>query len=1719
MSNTEAAESAVSLQEPKTADTCLLFEPSVSSHRPASGKSQEISHILASIFKDLYTKDIIGKDTLSNLTRTKGGGSSYHEKYVEELQQAHSEYAHQIEEADMLESHIIQARVQAATIEIQAYERMKENMGVYEDQSILAVKSAFPWCVDKDLLEKNNLISPQDYLPTQKPRVQAPTAVKSNHSKPTIAFSMHVSKEPQDDDDYTLIRSQKKNALEMNESNFSLTFESSSDTPKEGSKKASREKPSQTKPRPKWKGEPSAADKIEAWKKLQNLKDRHSFLRNPHFLPPNAQHGGMSLIRPRTKVRNTEHERKRVVEQRSVDDPVPVFLAQPSVVVFNDYSVGQVYEMTLELKNLTSSSRHVRVIPPTTPYFSIGLGRFPGEGGVVAPGMCCKYTVRFAPDSLADYEDFIVVETQDENLLVVPLAAKRPPPILTLPRVLDCGYCLIGGVKFIEFLCQNVGFSVGTFCIIPKNQWPASNLRPVARTYFSEQPPFAISPSLFVLQPGEATVVEVVFFPTAAERSCDVFTVVCDNCQVKDISIEGEGQLIALELVSVSGKKESPVIGEVHDLTAEHFVRFSPSNPHSVQQKKLIIRNNVHLELPFHWQILKPNLYPLLPGETPGPSHIQFHLATDDAFHVSPISGFLAPCQDQEFLFTFFPKELRDYHSVCHLVLRDVPQLPPEPGEDSGLQPVRASSKVSDVIVMEIEVKGSTEPYQVLLEPYAIVIPGEIFISTTIHKQFKMWNHSRTFILFQWERMNSSNHIIEVEPSTGRIEENECFDFDLIVTGGKPERVMTSLVCHLEHHHEPIMLAVEVSFKGPVVTISVPSVDFGLMRIREQAQTSLVLTNTTQLEASYTIECNQQGEDPQIVVEPCTGVLPPLASCTVQMFFRPHFSQLLETELELKVENGTGCHLSVRADVQAPQVCLLNCELLLSELYIGIPAKAAVTLSNQTLLLSHFRWMLQGRQASLCTASFDPSSGSLEPNASKEITVIFTSHTDLELTEVAALCEIQGMSSPLVLRICASKTKKLSVSYSLLSDCSTPDNERSSLLVLDFGDDVVLKRAVTKQIMITNQTGVPAPFSIEAEYFTCHASKPNNQLEKRATYFKKPLHSIQAKKIKEKAHKEIVSNLLAHGKGAAFFVQPSTGRLGPFETQTVDVTAYTDMWGKYRDHLICKVGDLEPRLIPMQMTVKGCPLYFQMTGPQPDDQNQGPIIRFGMHVSGGDTASRSLRINNPTMFDIRMDWETYNIDQNGKKFEDAKVAYGEAFPVKDAGGSEVMSGAIRLPDENIQPAWEKSHTLDSEGTSTTLQNKADMEEQKYINKEDCDEKDTHLYPFPEKKKLFPVHIPPHMGNLSDYPFCITPQQLVIPAKSSSTIHASFTPLILSGSACESRCVGLGLGFMSLDSKMAACVPGKVERAQGLNLEPVRLDLLAAVKPAVLLVQMEEDNGVLEFHATAGDLLRAESEKELVMQDFDVTRTLQLKNTSEIPLYFSLVTEGPFKVMKPQPRTPTATSSNPSTVNSHSLVLHPESSMQVKVAFCCSLPLLDYADQTDEEASPGVTLITSANDWKKLSFQQNLQIHYSNKSLQTVPLCAYLVLSTLHLSTHSINFGFCYVGQTEIAEVNLYCHGAHTYWTSVIKSDEGDPDVFRVTPDCGLLRSKELHVTSCSQCLLIGFTPSEDRDFRARVVIRSPLVKIALTLQLQGAGSLIKVLDVPVTSVPQSPAAV
>ena len=70
---------------------------------------------------------------------------------------------------------------------------------------------------------------------------------------------------------------------------------------------------------------------------------------------------------------------------------------------------------------------------------SAPTGMFPGEGGMVAPGMTCQYIVQFFPDCLGDFDDFILVETQSAHTLLIPLQARRPPPVLTCKCLLPSG--------------------------------------------------------------------------------------------------------------------------------------------------------------------------------------------------------------------------------------------------------------------------------------------------------------------------------------------------------------------------------------------------------------------------------------------------------------------------------------------------------------------------------------------------------------------------------------------------------------------------------------------------------------------------------------------------------------------------------------------------------------------------------------------------------------------------------------------------------------------------------------------------------------------------------------------------------------------------------------------------------------------------------------------------------------------------------------------------------------------------------------------------------------------------------------------------------------------------------------------------------------------------------------------------------------------------------
>nr|XP_031359643.1 deleted in lung and esophageal cancer protein 1 [Lonchura striata domestica] len=1646
--------------------------------RSPSRDPQDISHVLAVAFKDLYSGNVFEVDMTTNCIKSQEGDNVYQDSYTDELEKLLAECQSRLTEADKAEKEIIQAQARAKREEKRVLNQMKIDAGEdFHKLGLPPVASSFQWIVDNEQIIKNNLICPEDYITEKLPLAKAP----KGESEPGY-----------------LKGARKQRAFSLDESVYlsdSVTSVSSalSSTPdysleaKTINKKTKALQKTATKEKRSWKAE-------ELSEYLSRLEKSQNFLKNPRFFPPNTLDGGKSLLISQEKV-------EEIIARRKAEDTkgdtsfVPVFLASPPSVLFSYDKAGQVYEMTVELQNITSTGQHVRLIPPSTSVFFIWPGKYPGKGGMIAPGMACQYTVQFIPEYLGDYEDYLLVESQGSESFVIPIQAKVSLPVLTLPDFIDCGPCLVGRIKTTAVLCRNEGVRTGKFAIMPEKAWPAPDSGVAATADFVIQDPFGIQPAVLELAPGQNATVEVVFFPSLPEASQQTFTILCDNYPINYITLTGLGEVIALELLFVTGGESKAQLGEVTDATAQHLIRFEPQNPQSTKEKRLLIKNSTHQELPFFWQITKPNLKPLIPEETADFTEVKKNQDPESAFSLNPEQGVLLPCADHEFILTYAPQELKSYHSMLQMVVRDILESPCLI-EERMLQNI-PKCRVEDVIALEIEVKGSTEPFHLLLEPYAVIIPGENFIGVNIKKTFKLWNNSKTLIKYTWEII-ADCEILEVEPRTGVIDVNECCEFVLAISGSKPGVISRNLLCHIEHCPEPVVLHVEAAFKGPFLCIDVPSLRFGLTKQGETVSRTFEIKNLSQVPALWRMQESQvflaqrNEEVSTFTILPSSGEIPPLGLCTVSVHFTSLQCQRLQTVLELEVENGEGSHLPVFVEVQTPQACLISSHLVFTEIYTGVPVKATSKLFNQTLLPAKYLWgKLLGSQAASCSIVVSPASGTLGPNEEKEFCIELSANIVGELKDLTLSCSIEDMAEPLFLSI-SGEVKGLHVTYSVPSGSGIYSDEGQMPqspceLLLDFGSEVAVKDVVKHQLILTNLTAISAPFTLEAEYFSACLLPPEQGACPYPVKRRGPVTEHTARRVKS----EFAAALLSQGKGAAFYIQPSTGTLEAFQQFTIEIAAYNNMWGEYQDNLVCKVGDLQPKLIPMKMTVKGCPIFLQVTGPKPEP----PIIRFGTQISGGSPLLQRVQLNNPSPFDIRLDLEVYNQEPDDEKLVDLLVFFGHPFPPVDMAGKEAASSGSTSESEvmlKLDPAAIPCGSIYPALETTDEPPGSDSKEMEISSQESAGEKNVS------------VLIRPHEGVPADSPYSVAPRQIVVPGGGSSDIYISFAPLVLPDTEAELRCEGLLLGFMSLDNKPARMVPNKVRRSHGYGAPPLRVHMEAVLRHPLLEVEMDHDRGMV-FYSVASDLLPARPFSG-VLTDAVNTQSLKLMNCTKVRLYFRLFLSTPsmpFSLSSTDPKKNTEASYSKKEEREQQLqhVLYPQQNMLVKVSFHTTLELLRYQHLPETQLLPGCQVLQLESGERKLKFNQNLVIEYSNYTTQLVPVTAYLTVPVLELSCDKVDFQTCFVAQTKTEHVFLYNRsGCRSYWNAFLDEQKSPKavQVFSIFPTKGILEAREGEAPT-RQILQISFAARSNTDYEAIVTISGMLEEKPCKLHLRGRG--------------------
>ncbi|KAB0378116.1 hypothetical protein FD755_009694 [Muntiacus reevesi] len=1601
-----------------------LPEPQLLRLRPTSLRTQDISYLLTGVFRNLYTAEVIGEEVSSSLIKARGSEDARHEEFVDQLQQIRELYKQRLDEVEMLERHIIQASARALAEKERAMHQAKVQF-LEPFIKMPPVKTIFRWCVDNELLRKHHLICPNDYYSDPVPFCSAPKGVSvPGYSKLTFSSEKRSIPKKELTKKPACRKMSSQSAEETDYTMDSLTWDSSFKAKRRS--RAAVEKTGLPKNK-NWMNHLRVPQRQLERLRLARMENRNRFLRNPRFFPPNTPLGGKSLLFPPKK--------------------------PPRIGEFQD---GELEErcMVISLQNTTSTSRHLRVLPPSTPYFALGLGMFPGKGGMVAPGMTCQYTVQFFPDCLGDFEDFILVETQSAHTLLIPLQARRPPPVLTFIQSSHyCGKCLT-----IEKDCAREPTSWGR----PSHTPPALRLKPLSAVVtigFVEQPPFGILPSVFELVPGQAIFMEVLFLPTSLGKAEQTFVIVCDNCQIKELVTTGIGQLVTLDLIYVSGEKSQPEPGELTDLTAQHFIRFEPENLRSTASKLLIIRNATHVELAFHWQIMKPNLQSLMPGETCSADSIKYQPDRETAFCITPKMGVLSPHADHEFILSFSPQEPRDFHSVLQMVLEEVPE-PVSLDLENSKDP---SYCVDDVIVLEIEVKGSVEPFQVLLEPYALIIPGENYIGINVKKNFKMWNNSKSAIRYTWGKI-SDCHIIEVEPCTGTIEPSEVENFELNFTGGVPGLTSQNLRCEIKDSPSPVVLHIEAAFKGPALVIDVSALQFGLLRLGQKATNFIQIRNLSQLPATWAMKESQaslQERREDVSPVPPPPVVPP----------RPQ------------------AHLPVYAEVQEPYVYLRSSQVEVTNLYLGVPTKMPITLVNGTLLPTRFHWgKLLGLQADVCTVKVSPRHGTLGPSEERQLSLELTVHTLEAVTDLALPCAVSGMREPLVLGI-SGKARGLQVAIGVSKEESDDSTElwpgHPGTLLLDFGSAVPLRTRVNRQLFLTNCSPIQTPFTLEFEYF----GSPVNSLSQKPSPPDMPPALLKTARMQELLAKreqwEFMESMLSHGKGAAFFPHLSQGVLGAHQKLSINLTACANMWGEYWDSLICTVGDLPPAVIPVHMVVVGCPISSQRTTYYTTDQVQRePVIRFGTRVSGGDPVTRIVRLNNSSPCDIRLDWETYIPEDREDRLLDLLVFYGPPFPLHDHAGNDLL-----YPEtpESSGSSWSPSpsESESSHGTTPSAEGSSSAGAPQIIS----------------------VILQGHEGAPSDHLFAISPKQVVVPAGGSSTIHVSFTPVVLGPDVLHKvECVGYALGFLSLDDEVERELPGRRRRQQDFAVGPMRLDLHGYVRPAQLSVEWDYD-GSMVFRQQASDLI-PEQPCAGVLSELVTTHHLKLTNATEIPHCFRLLVSKPFSVSQEgasRPRAPgwKQEGEEETAARGRQLVLHPQENMLVNVSFSLSLELLSYQKLPADQMLPGVDIQQSPSGEKQMVFTQNLLLAYSNQTSQVVPLRAVVAVPELQLSTSWVDFGTCFVNQGQAREVYLMnLSGCRSYWAVLTGQQEPDRDpvAFKVSPSSGLLEARPVNAPPTSVTLHVSFTARSCDLYESTLVVEGVLGEKPCALRLRGRGS-------------------
>jgi len=282
------------------------------------------------------------------------------------------------------------------------------------------------------------------------------------------------------------------------------------------------------------------------------------------------------LRRMETKVTFLKNPRFKADRNGAANGQPSPFAVSPAQCVFRNYEVGGVYEIHMEMRNTTDVGRRLRILPCSNPMFSVTPLQYEAEkrrpvdvdpSAIVAPGLSASVVVRFAPTTLNDQTEQLVLSTEFGDY-AIPVQARRVQPLLDFEQPVNCG-CILAGNSTTKLLRITNRGGEGSFRLVAKTQGDENNEKEAdlddedELEYHYEQgdeseasdiitfvsPSFRVAPAAFFLDAHQSIDLKVYFDASEVKQHTYSMFIEADNGELTPLTLVAITEAVRLELL------------------------------------------------------------------------------------------------------------------------------------------------------------------------------------------------------------------------------------------------------------------------------------------------------------------------------------------------------------------------------------------------------------------------------------------------------------------------------------------------------------------------------------------------------------------------------------------------------------------------------------------------------------------------------------------------------------------------------------------------------------------------------------------------------------------------------------------------------------------------------------------------------------------------------------------------------------------------------------------------------------------------------------------------------------------------------------------------------------------------------------------------------------------------------------------------------------------